>query len=141
MQELKDAGGRKTFLAKTQALKDHYDHVSKQTFKGLTYGKSKRPLHATPYSFRHALATDLRNDGWSVDEIASALGQRSANTQRHYGFRKGGKRKPQANCQPAIIKGTVTTASPVAPKKRNWESVSSLIQGKKSARTTKTKLG
>jgi hypothetical protein len=77
VQELADAGGNKAFMAKPQALRDHYERVSKQAFAGMTYGKTKRALHVTPYCFRHALATELRTSGWSVDEIAVALGQRS----------------------------------------------------------------
>ena len=141
VQELADAGGSKTFLVKTQALRDHYDRVSRQAFKGLTYGKGKRPLHATPYCFRHDFATDLRNDDWSAHEIAAALGHLSDDTQGHYGFRKGGTRKPKADRQHAVVKGTVTTTNPVAPKKRSWDSVSGQIQNQKSKSTTKAKLG
>ena len=141
VQELADAGGSKTFLVKTQALRDHYDRVSRQAFKGMTYGKGKRPLHATPYCFRHDFATDLRYDDWSAHEVAAALGHLSPDTQGHYGFRKGGTRKPKADRQHAVVKGTVTTTNPVAPKKPNWESVSGQIQSKKSPRTTKAKLG
>ena len=141
IQELADAGGSKTFLVKTQALRDHYDRVSRQAFKGMTYGKGKRPLHATPYCFRHDFATDLRNDDWSAHEIAAALGHLSDDTQGHYGFRKGGTRKPKADRQHAVVKGTVTTTNPVAPKKRSWDTISSKVQKQKSSRATKTKLG
>ena len=137
VQELKDAGGSKVFKAKPQALRDHYERVSKKVFAGMTYGKAKKPLHATPYCFRHALATELRTSGWSVDEIAAVLGQRSADTQSHYGFRKGGKRKPKADIQPSIVAGSVTTTSPVRPQKNSWAQACVEIRSGKTNRSPK----
>lgn len=137
VQELKDVGGSKVFKAKPQALRDHYERVSKQVFAGMTYGKGKKPLHATPYCFRHALATELRTSGWSVDEIAAVLGQRSADTQSHYGFRKGGKRKPKADIQPSIVAGSVTTTSPVRPQKNSWAQACVEIRNGKTNRSPK----
>lgn len=117
-QELKDAGGSPVFTVTPQALRDHYERISKKVFAGMTYGKAKKPLHATPYCFRHALATELRTSGWSVDEIAAVLGQRSADTQSHYGLRKGRKRKPKAGNQLCIVAGSVRTTSLVQPPKK-----------------------
>lgn len=137
VQELKDEGGRKVFMVKPQALRDHYERVSKKVFTGMTYGKAKKPLHVTPYCFRHALTTELRTSGWSVDEIAAVLGQRSADTQSHYGFRKGGKRKPKADNQSCIVAGSVTTTSPVQPQKNSWAQASVAIRTGKTNRSPK----
>ena len=137
VQELQAAAGSKTVTAKPQALRDHYERVSKQVFKDMTYGKSKKPLHVTPYCFRHIVATDLRESGWAVEEIAAALGQRSADTQFQYGFRNGGKRKPQAGKQAGIVKGSVAATSPVTPPKSTWAQVSSKIQNGKAKNSPK----
>lgn len=137
VQELKDARGSKVFKAKPQALRDHYERVSKKVFAGMTYGKAKKPLHATPYCFRHALATELRTSGWSVDEIAAVLGQRSADTQSHYGFRKGGKRKPKEDIQTSIVAGSVTTTSPVRAQKNSWAQACVEIRSGKTNRSSK----
>lgn len=103
----------------------------------MTYGKAKKPLHATPYCFRHALATELRTSGWSVDEIAAVLGQRSADTQSHYGFRKGGKRKPKEDIQTSIVAGSVTTTSPVRAQKNSWAQACVEIRSGKTNRSSK----
>lgn len=53
----------------------------------------RRKEHASPYSFRHALATDLKNaTGLSRSQVAQVLGHRSEASQDAYG-RKGGKSK------------------------------------------------
>ena len=48
---------------------------------------------ATAYVYRHAFATMLRDSGYSVEEIGAYMGHSVAETQRLYGFRKGGGRK------------------------------------------------
>lgn len=116
--ELRQAGGSMHLTAKTQALRDHYERVSDKVFKGATYGKSKRLLHITPYCFRHAVATDLRQSGWKVEEIAAFLGQKSADTQKHYGRQKGGKRK--AVPKVVVVRSSVQASDPVKPQKSKW---------------------
>ena len=116
--ELQQAGGSLHLTAKTQALRDHYERVSAKVFKGATYGKSKRLLHITPYCFRHAVATDLRQSGWEVEQIAAFLGQRSADTQKHYARRKGGKRK--AVPKVVVVRSSVQASAPVKPQKSKW---------------------
>jgi len=116
--ELQQAGGSMHLTAKTQALRDHYERVSAKVFKGAKYGKPRRPLHATPYCFRHAVATDLRQTGWEVEELAIFLGQKSADTQKRYGLRKGGRRKAVPSV--AVVRGSVQASSPVKLQKSKW---------------------
>lgn len=116
--ELQQAGGSMHLTAKTQALRDHYERISARVFKGAKYGKPRRPLHATPYCFRHAVATDLRQTGWEVKELAIFLGQKSADTQKRYGLRKGGRRRVVPSV--AVVRGSVQASSPVKPQKSTW---------------------
>ena len=116
--ELQQAGGSMHLTAKTQALRDHYERISAKMFKGAKYGKPRRPLHATPYCFRHAVATDLRQTGWEVEELAIFLGQKSTDTQKRYGLRKGGRRKAVPSV--SVVRGSVQASSPVKPQKSTW---------------------
>ena len=112
MQELQDAGGSLRLFADPDGLAKHYRRVSRRMFSD---HKSKRRLHITPYCFRHVMATNLRESGWDVEEIAALLGERSADTVSHYGFRKSGSRKPKHASSHVIVKGTVKGTSAVKP--------------------------
>jgi len=67
-----------------------------------------------PYHFRHAAAEDMRESGWTADEIGGALGHCVGETSSYYGRRrrpgKGG-----ATAKSQITKGSVVTAIPVRP--------------------------
>ncbi|MFS4552936.1 hypothetical protein [Comamonas resistens] len=65
------------------------------------------------YIFRHALVTEMRESGWTSEEMAAVIGEWSAETIRHYGTRvRGGKKiKPDV----VVIKDSVQTARPVKP--------------------------
>jgi integrase len=61
----------------------------------------RRKEHVSPYSFRHALATDLKNaTGLSRSTVAQVLGHRSEASQDAYG-RKGGKSKSPVSVKSA----------------------------------------
>lgn len=70
-----------------------------------------------PYLFRHALTEDLREGGWSAEEIGAVLGHRVSETSAQYGR----KRRPgqgRGSVEPVnIIRGGVQTAVPVRPLK------------------------
>ena len=70
-----------TASAFSEALK----RAGKQVF-----GDKAPPM--TGYVYRHALACDMKADGASRDEIASALGHAVTKTQSHYGRASGGKK-------------------------------------------------
>jgi hypothetical protein len=117
--QLQQAGGSMHLSAKTQALRDHYKRVSAKAFKGQIFGRDKNPLHATPYCFRHAVTTQLRESDWAVEEIAAFLGQQSGDTPQHYGQRKGGKRK-SAPQSVVVVRSSVQASKPVKAQKSLW---------------------
>lgn len=59
----------------------------------------------TPYVFRHALAGDLREDGWGSEQIGAALGHASAETSRYYGAKSRRRKgvKPKAGISPQDV--------------------------------------
>lgn len=116
MQELKQAAGLLRLFADPDGLAKHYQRVSKRMFGD---HKLKLRLHITPYCFRHAMATNLRESGWDIEEIAALLGERSADTVSHYGFRKSGSRKPKHVTSHALIRGAVQCSSAVKPSEKS----------------------
>ena len=119
VEQLQQAGGSVHLHAKTQALRDHYERLSAKVFAGQTFGKNKVPLHITPYCFRHAVTTQLRDSGWAPEEIAAFLGQQSGDTQQHYGHRKSSKRKAGASAI-AVVRNSVQASTLVRPQKSSW---------------------
>lgn len=132
LAQLQQAAGVLTLTAKPQALRDHYNSISAKVFKGAVYGKARKPLHITPYCFRHRLATDLRESGWEVEELAAVLGQRSSDTQKHYGHRKGGRRSKRPVI--AVVRGSVQATHAVKPPSTSWNQVEKSITRQKTAR-------
>jgi len=65
-----------------------------------------------PYHFRHEAAADMRESGWSADEIGGALGQRVSETASRYGPRRRPGQRGRA-IEPQIRRGSVKTAVPV----------------------------
>lgn len=129
MSELIAEGGQKILTAKTQALRDHYSRISEQIFKGQRYGKSKKILRITPYCFRHAVASNMRNEEWRAEEIAACLGHSSAETPRHYGLRRGGKTNPKHACKTAVVKSSLSVSRPIKPSSSDWAAVSEQLTG------------
>ena len=124
VSELIAEGGQKILAAKTQALRDHYSRISEQIFKGQRYGQSKKVLRITPYCFRHAVTSSMRNDGWSAEEIAACLGHSCAETPRHYGLRRGGRVKPKHCGQTVVLKSSLAVSRPIKPSSNDWAAVS-----------------
>jgi len=66
-----------------------------------------------PYHFRHALAEDLREAGWTAEEIGAVLGHRVSETSAAYG-RKRRQGQGRGGVRPVtIVRGSVRTAVPV----------------------------
>lgn len=137
VDELQQSGGQKILTAKTQALRDHYARISEKIFKGQRYGKSKKLLRINPYCFRHAVASNMRNDGWSSEEIAACLGHSSAETQRHYGFRRGGTTAPKHTCKTMVVKSSLAVSRPIKPSANDWAMVSDQLTGTTKKKVTK----
>ena len=66
------------------------------------------------YLFRHALVTEMREEGWDTSDIASVIGESTADTVAWYGMRRrgGGSVKPT---KVAIVLDSIQTAVPVRP--------------------------
>ena len=62
------------------------DHVFYPDGKGASRS-SKSRLKLSAYVFRHALVTEMREDGWETQNIAAVIGESSADTVRLYGIR------------------------------------------------------
>lgn len=137
IDELKQSGGQKLLTARTQALRDHYARISEQIFKGQRYGKAKKLLRINPYCFRHAVASNMRNDGWSPEEIAACLGHSSAETQRHYGLRRGGATNPKHACKTAVVKSSLAVSRSIKPSGNDWSMVSEQLTGNTKKTGTK----
>jgi integrase len=111
MDEL-SATGEQTYSAKTDAFRVHVKRISEKLFPE----KSKNGeflVKLSPYVFRHSVATDLRQSGWDTADIAGVLGEKTADTQRHYGLRSYTKGK--APKKSSIIRGSLQTARSVRP--------------------------
>lgn len=125
LDELREAGGSKRFFADPDALAKHYARVSKRMFAD---SPSRLKLHITPYVFRHAMATNLRESGWEVEEIAGFLGERSADTAKHYGLRKAGSKKPKHGHSHVVLHGSVQHSHDVKPA--NKAKLNAVIQSR-----------
>lgn len=77
----------------------------------------RRSKQLSAYAFRHALVTDLRDSGWTSEEIAIVIGEQSAATVATYGLlRRGtGKVRPRV----AVLRASICAASPVKPADRS----------------------
>ena len=107
-------------IASKDGLRKSLQRISHRMLKGVPY--------ATAYVFRHAFATMLRDSGHTVDEIAAFMGHSVAETQRLYGFRKGGGRK----VKPAQASGySVEVPREVRPLKTNG--LTSVLAKKKAS--------
>ena len=82
------------------------------------YKEGQEDIILSAYVFRHALVTDLRGEGWTVEEIAAVLGESAAETANRYGLRpQRGSRDAEPS---AVVKGSTETCRPVRPADRTW---------------------
>jgi hypothetical protein len=77
-------------------------------------GKAPR---LSAYAFRHALVTDLRDEGRTTEEIAAVIGELSAETVAYYGLHRRGRGKFRPRV--AIERDSVQTADAVKPLNRS----------------------
>ena len=109
--------GKKTFTADPDNMRTHLARISARLYPR-KYKDSKEDIILSAYVFRHALATDLRGQGWTADEIAAVLGESSAETANWYGLRpQRGSRDSEPS---AVVRGSTETCRPVRPPDRAW---------------------
>lgn len=116
--------------------------TSENSFSGYISKISKRlwprkTYHASAYSFRHQVASDLKNSGMDEVEIAQFLGHASTRSQESYGRkrRRGKGEEPTQNLVGDIV-GVQTSSEPrkndrllrfkIASKNRSAVKVSSM---------------
>jgi integrase len=101
--------GRETFVVgvcSTGALRNAVADVGKRLWP--------RGRRMCPYHFRHQMAEDLRESGWTADEIGAVLGHCVGETSSNYGRRKRKGQRSVAR-EPVIVRAGVRTATPVRP--------------------------
>lgn len=126
VEQIKAAGTLTVSIESTDAFRTHLTRLSAELFPG-------KPA-VTGYSFRHSLAEDLREAGWTAEELAGVLGQAVSETQMFYGRRRrSGTREPQAI---TIDKTSVETARPVRPLDRSGLET---VMKTKSSKTTRAR--
>jgi len=103
-----------TVSAEPNAMRAYLARVSPAVLGPPRKGKAPR---LSAYAFRHALVTDLRDTGWTTEEIAAVIGELSAATVAYYGLHRRGKGKVRPGV--AIEHGRVATANPVKPLDRS----------------------
>ena len=106
-----DETGTMTVVAEPDGLRAHLARLSVRLFPRKRTGKKGVILSA--YLFRHALVTEMREEGWDSCDIAAVIGESTADTVAWYGLRRrGGAVKPKAV---AIMPSSIQAAVPVRP--------------------------
>lgn len=118
--------------AEPDALRMYLRRLSDQVFRQGDYkqpGSRIQDHVLSAYTFRHALVTDLRDEGWDTASIAAAIGESSADTVAYYGTRSRGRGKSPSSS--AVLMNSVQAALPVRPSK--MEGLDALLAQKESA--------
>ena len=107
-----DAGGPMSVVAEADGLRAHLARLSVKLFP--RKGTGKKDVILSAYLFRHALVTEMREEGWDTSDIAGVIGESTADTVAWYGMRRrsGGSVKPK---KVVIVLGSIQTAVPVRP--------------------------
>jgi integrase len=119
VEEIAKAGGERTFAVNKDSMRAHLRRLSRVMFPPTD---KRKPVIISAYVFRHALATDLREQGWQTEKIAAVLGERCSETTRHYGIRRfgGSSRAPDS----VIDRDSVQTTRKVrAPDRTGLDSI------------------
>lgn len=73
--------------------------------------------------FRHSVAEDLREQGWSASEIAEVLGHAVEGTSKRYGRRRRPGQRKKTLGERALVRGSATVSTPVRALKKNKKKV------------------
>jgi len=123
--------GRKTFTADADNMRTHLARISAGLYPR-KYKEGQQDIILSAYVFRHALVTDLRGEGWSIEDIAAVLGESAAETANWYGLRpQRGARDVEPS---AVVKGSTETCRPIRPPDRAWLNKDVLADRGKSAK-------
>jgi len=109
--------GKKIYTADADNMRRHLVRISAKLYPR-KYKEGQQDIILSAYVFRHALVTDLRADGWSIEDIAAVLGESASETANWYGFRsQRGTRDAEPS---AAVQGSTETSRPVRPPDRSW---------------------
>ena len=101
-------GPAQVWKCKEKALADYVTALREKAF-------SSHPYKVSPYSYRHALASDLKSAGVDRVGIAAALGHRSTRTASAYGRKRtSGKVRP-GPLKAVSVKGDIRTTHSIKP--------------------------
>ncbi len=115
-------------FAEPDAMRKHLERLGP-----MVLNPRRGETNLTAYAFRHALVTDLRDAGWTTEEIAMVLGELSAATVATYGRRRGrGKVRPVA-----IERSSVRSALEVKPLDRSG--LAALLESRASTKAKTTR--
>lgn len=104
---------RMVVQAQPDALRSHLYKMSQRVLNPRNTRRDQ-DLLLSAYLFRHALVTDMRENGWETEQIAAVIGESSAQTTSYYGTRRNsGSRKVKP--QLAIVSDSVRTPRAVRP--------------------------
>lgn len=106
--------GELTVSAEPDALRAYLGRLSDRVFLQGEFrapGKHLKQYVLSAYTFRHALVTSLRQEGWETAAIAAVIGESSAATVSYYGTRSRQGAKPGRKT--AVRRGSERTARPV----------------------------
>jgi integrase len=103
-----------TVTAEPDAMRAYLGRLSPVVLGLPRNGKAPR---LSAYAFRHALVTDLRDEGRTTEEIAAVIGELSAETVAYYGLHRRGRGKFRPRV--AIERDSVQTADAVKPLNRS----------------------
>lgn len=104
---------RMVIEAQPDALRSHLYKISQRVLNPRNTRRDQ-DLLLSAYLFRHALVTDMRENGWDTEQIAAVIGESSAQTTSYYGIRRNsGSRKVKPKL--AIVSESVRTPRAVKP--------------------------
>ena len=109
---------RTQVVAEPDGLRSHLARLSERVFGQHTQSsREAKRVVLSAYLFRHALVTDLREAGWSSEDIAAVIGESTAQTTRWYGMRT--RSRPKNPNVVAIQRDTVLASRPVRAANRS----------------------
>jgi len=112
VEDLKEQG-RTLIQVDPDPLRAHLNRMS-QAVLNPRNRKRDQDLILSAYVFRHALVTDLREQGWETEQIAACIGESSAATLSYYGTRRhSGSRSVKPTV--AMVPNSVRTPRAVRP--------------------------
>lgn len=130
VEDLKQQG-RLVIQADPDPLRAHLYRMS-QAVLNPRNRKRDQDLILSAYLFRHALVSDLREQGWETEHIAASIGESSAATLSYYGTRRhSGSRKVKPTV--AMVPNSVRTPREVKPRdKGGLKAVKGMKTGEKA---------